>query len=145
MAAAYVLFHCLQYENEKIIFESKAGVLNVTRNDEYLVMDFPAQAPTTCELPTEILSAFNFQPIECLKAEDYIVVLEDEAEVLTATPDFELLKRIDLRAVIITDKSTEYDFVSRCFAPKYGIKEDPVTGSAHTQLVPYWSKKLGKN
>jgi predicted PhzF superfamily epimerase YddE/YHI9 len=106
-------------------------------------MDFPSQPASKCETPESIIRAFNVTPIECLKAEDYIVVFSSEEEVRSAQVNYEALKDLDLRGVVITAKSDDYDFVARFFAPKYGINEDPVTGSAYTQLVPYWSKVLG--
>lgn len=144
LAAAFVIFNELNYKHDSITFESKSGILTVIKKEALLVMDFPAQPPSLCDLPLEIKQAFDFKPIECLKSEDYIVVLKNEADVLNAKPKLELLNNIDLRGVIITAKSDNYDFVSRFFAPKYGINEDPVTGSAYTQLTPYWEKKLGK-
>jgi predicted PhzF superfamily epimerase YddE/YHI9 len=90
------------------------------------------------------VKAFDIVSIECLRSEDYIVVFETESDILSIKPDLDYLKKLDLRGVIITARSRQYDFVSRFFAPKYGIDEDPVTGSAHTQLIPYWAKKLGK-
>lgn len=143
LAAAYVLFRYLEYKNKSIIFESKSGILNVFQNNDFLVMDFPSQTPLICETPQEIIKAFGIEPVECLKSEDYIVVFDNEIEVSESNPDFEQLIKLDLRGVIITSKASNYDFVSRFFAPKYGINEDPVTGSAYTQLTPYWSKKLG--
>lgn len=145
LAAAFVIFNLLGYEKDSICFESKSGILTVTKESSLLVMDFPSDPATPCQLPTELEQAFNLKPIECLKAEDYIIVLNDESEVLAVKPKLELLKSLDLRGVIITASSENYDFVSRFFAPKFGIDEDPVTGSAHTQLTPYWSKKLNKN
>ncbi|MFQ5709537.1 MAG: PhzF family phenazine biosynthesis protein, partial [bacterium] len=124
LAAAYVLYHCLAYENESIVFESKSGILNVSRRDNLLVMDFPAQPPSICETPQEIEKTFDIKPIKCLKSEDYIVVFDNEAEISAAKPNFEILKDLDLRGVIITSKSKNYDFVARFFAPKYGINED---------------------
>jgi PhzF family phenazine biosynthesis protein len=143
LATAYVLYNILGYEKEKIVFDSRSGMLAVTRDNEWLVMDFPAQPPVPCDVPEEIVQAFNTIPIECLKSEDLIVVFEHESDVESANPDFELLKKLDLRGVAITAKSTQYDFVARFFAPKYGIPEDPVTGSAYTQLAPYWASKTG--
>lgn len=145
LAAAYVIFNELSYKENSIAFESKSGILNVKRENDLLVMDFPAQPAIACELPNEIKQAFNIEPLECLKSEDYILVFNNEDEILNAEPDLELLKNISLRGVIITASSEKYDFVSRFFAPKYGINEDPVTGSAHTQLMPYWAKKLSNN
>lgn len=145
LAAAFVIYNELRYKQDNIAFESKSGILNVINDNDLLIMDFPSQPPTICKLPIQIEQALNIKPIECLEAEDYIVVLENEKDVLTAKPKLELLTDIDLRGVIITAKSETYDFVSRFFAPKYGINEDPVTGSAHTQLIPYWTKQLNKN
>jgi PhzF family phenazine biosynthesis protein len=145
LAAAFIIFNELNYKQDQIIFESKSGSLTVTRNNTLLVMDFPAQTPVICELPGEIEQAFSVKAIEVLKSEDYIIVVDNENDVLTAKPNLSLLNTIDLRGVIITARSNYYDFVSRFFAPKCGIDEDPVTGSAHTQLVPYWANQLDKN
>ncbi len=143
LAAAHVLFHCLGYESDHIEFESRSGLLNVSRAGELLVLDFPAQPPVICETPIQILHAFGIEPVECLKAEDYVVVFELEEDVLSADPNLELLAELDGRGVIITAPSESYDFVCRFFAPKQGINEDPVTGSSFTQLAPYWSGRLG--
>ena len=144
LASAYVIFNFLGYKENIISFESKSGVLTVQRNNDLLEMDFPAQVPVDCSTPELIIQAFNQTPVECLKAEDYIVVFENEASVVNAKPDLTLLSELDLRGVAITAKSRKYDFVTRFFAPKYGINEDPVTGSAFTQLIPYWSIKLNQ-
>ena len=145
LAAAYVLFNILGYNKDRIDFESKSGALTVLQKGNWIVMDFPAQIPATCIVPDEIVKAFGKTPIECLRSEDYIVVFESESDILSIEPDIDYLKKLDLRGVIITARSREYDFISRFFAPKYGIDEDPVTGSAHTQLIPYWARKLGKS
>lgn len=144
LAAAFVIFNELGYKENSISFESKSGILKVGKDNDLLIMDFPSQPPTTCELPTEIQQAFDVMPTECLKSEDYILVFNNENEVLNAAPKLEQLKNIDRRGVIITAPSENYDFVSRFFAPKYGIDEDPVTGSAHDQLVPYWANRLNQ-
>jgi PhzF family phenazine biosynthesis protein len=143
LASAYVLFNILGYKKDRIEFDSRSGTLAVTKDNEWLVMDFPAQPPVPCDIPKEIVKAFNTAPIECLKSEDFIVVFEREIDIESANPDFELLKKLNSRGVIITAKSIRYDFVARFFAPKYGIPEDPVTGSAYTQLAPYWASKIG--
>lgn len=145
LAAAFVIFNELEYTQNTISFESKSGQLNVTKNEDLLIMDFPAQSPAPCKLPDEIRQAFTIKPIEVMKSEDYILVFNNENEILNTKPKLELLNNIDLRGIIITAKSDQYDFVSRFFAPKYGINEDPVTGSAYTQLVPYWANQLNKN
>lgn len=143
LASAYVLFNILGYKKEAIQFNSKSGILVVTKDEDWLILDFPKQPPVSCVTPNEIVAAFNVKPIECLKSEDLIAVFENEKDIESANPDFEQLKKLDSRGVIITAKSMRYDFVARFFAPKYGIPEDPVTGSAYTQLAPYWASKLG--
>lgn len=144
LASAYVIFNIIGHKENEISFESKSGKLTVRRNDDLLEMDFPAQPPAQCDTPELLIKAFNVTPLECLKAEDYIVVFEDENDVLNARPNLSLLSELDLRGVAITSKSNSYDFITRFFAPNYGINEDPVTGSAFTQLIPYWSAKLNK-
>ena len=145
LASAYVLYHFLSYKKDVIEFDSKSGPLLVTRREDNLVMDFPCQPPVQCEIPAEIEKAFNHKPLECLRSEDLIVIFEREADVRNANPEMFQLTKLDLRGVAITARSRQYDFVARFFAPKYGIPEDPVTGSAYTQLAPYWADKLNKN
>lgn len=145
LATAYIIFNEFDYQGDSIVFESRSGLLTVTKNDNLFTMDFPAQPATSCDLPSALEKAFAATPVECLEAEDYLLVFNNEDEILNAQPRLELLKDIDLRAVIITAPSQRFDFVSRVFAPKYGIDEDPVTGSAYTQLAPYWKNKLGKS
>jgi len=145
IASAYVLFEMLGFADETILFNSKSGELRVSKAQDKYVLDFPLQQPTPCTIPEPIKQAFGSVIKACLKAEDYIVVLQSESNVVDALPDLNLLKKFDLRGVCITAKSEQYDFVSRFFAPKYGIDEDPVTGSSFTQLTPYWSEVLGKN
>lgn len=144
LASAYLIFHILGYRQNDISFRSKSGVLKVHKNGDWLEMDFPSRPPKECEPPAALSDAFEQQPFRCLKGEDYIVVFETEQEVLAAAPNLSKLSELDLRGVAITAKADTYDFVTRFFAPKFGIDEDPVTGSAFTQLIPYWSERLGK-
>jgi len=143
LASAHVLFTMLGYEGETVAFDSASGRLSVTRDGEWLSMDFPAQPPVPCDVPDEIVKAFGMAPVECLRSEDYVVVFDQARDIASAQPDLEPLKRLDLRGVIITAPSARYDFVTRFFAPRLGIPEDPVTGSAYTQLAPYWESRLG--
>ena len=145
LASAYVIFNILNYQKDEIIFNSKSGILKVTKDKNIYKMNFPTQEIVKCDTPENLLKAFKIEPKECYKSMDYILVFEKEEDIINATPNMELLKNIDNRGVIITAKSKNYDFVNRFFAPKYGINEDPVTGSAFTQLVVYWSKVLNKN
>lgn len=144
LATAYVLYDILDCKNDKLVFDSRSGMLTVTKDNEWFVMNFPAQPPVLCDTPKEIIKAFEITPVECLMSEDYIIVFEHEIDIESVKPDFEQLKKLDLRGVIITSKSSRYDFVARFFAPKYGVYEDPVTGSAYTQLAPYWASKIGE-
>ena len=145
LAAAYVLFEELDYEGDEIRFSTRSGGLSVVRNGDALRMDFPAQPPVPYELPTQLVEALGTMPEDCLKFADIIAVLPSEELVRTADPDMSLLEQLDCRGVIITAEARDYDFVARWFGPRTGIKEDPVTGSAFTQLVPYWANRLGVN
>ncbi|MDX8388639.1 MAG: PhzF family phenazine biosynthesis protein [Ghiorsea sp.] len=145
LAAAFVLFHELNIEEKCVNFHSKSGLLTVTLEEHGLTLNFPLQTPAPCPIPAPIQQTFGSSIETCLKAEDYIVVLKNESDVKQASPDLNLLKKLDLRGVCITAKSNKYDFVSRFFAPNYGIEEDPVTGSSFTQLTPYWAEVFGKD
>lgn len=145
LASAFVLFEIFGFSGNMIIFETKSGKLTVAREaDGMLSMDFPAEFASVCETPKELAEAIGVTPIETLTGVDYVALLGSEREVLELKPDFAKLKKLDGRGLIVTAKGDTSDFVSRFFAPKLGIDEDPVTGSAHCALAPYWSKKLGK-
>ncbi len=144
LASAHVLFHCLGFADPVIRFGSRSGLLTVTRDVDRLVLDFPAQPPAACDTPEAITRAFGREPQRCLKADDYVVVFEDESQVRAAKPDMNALLELDGRGVVITSPGTDCDFVCRFFGPAVGIPEDPVTGSAYTVLAPYWSGVLEK-
>jgi PhzF family phenazine biosynthesis protein len=144
LASAYVIFEYLDPTSVKIVFDSKSGPLQVSKEAEMLTMEFPVLPIERCDSPPEISAAFSPKAIEVFKGMDYIVVFDDDVDLTTVTPDLEILKRLDLRGVCITTRDQHYDFVSRFFAPNYGIDEDSVTGSAYTQLMPYWAKRLGR-
>jgi len=145
LASAHVLFDILGYTKQIITFETRSGELTVRKKGRQLQMDFPASPPAPCATPKVLSKALGHQPVEVLAAEDYIAVYDSEATIRAIQPDLFLLSQLDLRCVVITAPGTEFDFVSRCFGPKYGIPEDPVTGSAHCELTPYWARRLGKN
>ena len=145
LAAAFVLFNILDYDGDVIEFDSLSGLLVVSKDGLRLTLDFPAQVPQPCAIPEAIKKGLGGRPLDCLSNEDYLVVFESEAEIAALTPDYQLLQQLDLRGVIATAPSQQYDFVSRFFAPKYGIPEDSVTGSSFTQLAPYWGSKLRKS
>lgn len=145
LASAHVLFHHLGYSKESISFYTKSGILKVKRAESGYSMSFPASLPEPTKIPHELAVGLGIKPKLTLAAFDYIVVLENEAQVQAITPDLSMLQKLDLRGVVITALGDEVDFVSRCFFPSLSVNEDPVTGSAHCELAPYWSKQLGKN
>ncbi len=144
LASAFVLFNELNINTPEIVFKSKSGKLIVTRQDDILTLNFPMENPRSCQCPDFIDAGINEIPYAILQASDYIVVFEDEMTVRNIEPDFKQLSNNDLRGVIITAPGKQHDFVSRFFAPNAGIPEDPVTGSAHCSLTPYWAERLNK-
>jgi PhzF family phenazine biosynthesis protein len=145
LASAHVLFNHEHYVGNEISFNSRSGPLSVTRHDGLLSLNFPADTFEKMEPSETLLNCFSIRPGEIYKGNtDYMFVFETEQEIEHASPRFEVIETLDARGVIITAKGKEVDFVSRFFAPQCGIDEDPVTGSAHTTLTPYWSGRLGK-
>ncbi|NOX90521.1 MAG: PhzF family phenazine biosynthesis protein [Calditrichaeota bacterium] len=145
LAAAFAVFSFVDSNLREIEFKTASGKLTVTKEDGLLSMDFPARKPIEAEIPPTLIRALGKKPVSVLKSRDLLVVFEDEADILEIAPDFELLKQIDeALGIIITAPGKKSDFVSRFFAPKAGIPEDPVTGSAHSTLIPYWAERLNK-
>jgi PhzF family phenazine biosynthesis protein len=146
LATAHVIYCHLEQKKANLIqFNSKSGLLFVRKNGELITMNFPVAKLQKVEPPVEIVQAFRMKPIETWKADDYLILLDSQAAIQSASPDFNLLCSLKSRGVIITAKGDSVDFVSRFFAPGVGIDEDPVTGSAHTMLTPFWAQRLGKN
>ncbi|HCN84743.1 MAG TPA: isomerase [Sphingobacteriaceae bacterium] len=146
LATAHILYTELGYTDDIIHFHTlKAGTLSVRKSNNLYTLDFPSRVPEACEAPAGLIEALNGpKPIEVLRSRDYVVVYETENDVTSMEPDFAALGKIDTIGVIVTAKGNNSDFVSRMFAPAAGIPEDPVTGSSHCNLIPYWGKKLGK-
>lgn len=145
LASAFVLFEILQLETEIVKFYShKSGNLTVEKKGDLLVLDFPARPVQQAEIPDGLIEAIGSEPKEVLKARDYFLVYETEQEVLDIKPNFSKLVEIDAHGFIVTAKGDSSDFVSRFFAPEVGVPEDPVTGSAHCNLIPFWAERLGK-
>lgn len=146
LASAHILFTELGYAQDTIHFNTvKAGTLVVTRIGDTYSMNFPSRPPYPAELPAGLIEALGASaPSEVLRSRDYMLVYEDEADILNMQPDHAALAKIDTLGVIVTAAGTEVDFVSRFFAPAAGVAEDPVTGSAHCNLIPYWAERLGK-
>lgn len=147
LASAFVLFTCQKWEEEYIRFQTrKSGELVVTRRGDLFEMDFPARPAHPLTPPAGLFEALRVKPQEILgSAEDLLVVLDSEKTVKAVEPDFLGLERVACRGIIITARGDQSDFVSRFFAPQVGIPEDPVTGSAHCVLIPYWADVLRKN
>lgn len=145
LASGHVLFNELNAGKSCIEFSSRSGPLKVQRNDELLTLDFPVTDIEPFKIQQELVDAIGIEPLEVYRSADYMVVLRSEAEVAGLKPDFGLIKQLGLRGVIVTAPGDHVDFVSRFFAPAYGIDEDPVTGSAHCALAPYWKKRTGKD
>ncbi len=144
LATAFVLFERQGFRGDTLRFQSRSGLLLAERGADGITLDFPAGAAQPCQAPRGLAEALGIEPVECLKANDYLVVLRDEEAVRSAKPDFRALAEVELRGVAITAQGNDVDFVSRFFAPSYGINEDPVTGAAHCLLAPYWAGVLGK-
>lgn len=144
LASAHVLFDLLGHARPEIEFSTRSGKLRVTRSEAGLCMDFPACRPVTVVAPEALLHGLGRHPSAVLAADDYLAVYDDEAEVRALVPDLAWLGQLDRRGVIVTAPGRAADFVSRFFAPKLGIPEDPVTGSAHCALTPYWAERLGR-
>lgn len=147
LASAHIIFTELGYQKDVIHFETlKAGVLNVRKDSDKYEMDFPSRPPIAIEIPNGLIEALGGEkkPLAILRSRDYFVVYETEDDILEITPDFFALSKFDTVGFIVTARGKKADFVSRFFAPGAGIPEDPVTGSAHCNLIPYWADKLGK-
>ncbi len=144
LASAFVIFNLLNYKLDKISFKSLSGMLYAEKSGDLIKMDLPSQKPIKCDTPKLLEQGLGVKPEACYFNEDYVAIFEDEINIISVQPDFQKLKMLDSRGVIITALGGKYDFVSRAFFPKYTILEDPVTGSAYTKLVPYWFERTGK-
>ncbi|PSL46407.1 PhzF family phenazine biosynthesis protein [Chitinophaga niastensis] len=146
MAAAHVLFYHLGWDMHSITFHTQSGPLNVTKNNDILTLDFPSRPPEEAILPPVILKGIDVYPLSVYKARDYILVYQSEDIIRNMVPNQAIINQVNLDpgGIIVTAKGNEVDFVSRYFTPQASIFEDPVTGSSHCSLIPFWSKQLGK-
>lgn len=145
LAAAYVILNELEHPDNYVHFRSQSGLLKVYRKHDYLELDFPSRPPQPAEYPPGLIAALGVAPLHILRARDYLCVFETEKEVAALQPQFDELAKLDALGIIATAPGTRADFVSRFFAPAVGVNEDPVTGSAHSTLIPYWAERLGKH
>lgn len=145
LASAHVICNHLDYDDPAVVFETRSGRLFVDREGESYSMDFPAWTVREIQVTERVSKALGVRPAELYMGErDMMAVFENENDVRTMTPDFRLVSQLDGLCMICTAPGLEYDFVSRTFVPEQGIPEDPVTGSAHCTLVPFWADRLGK-
>jgi PhzF family phenazine biosynthesis protein len=146
LASAWVIANRLERGRDEVRFQSKGGTLVVRREGELYTLDFPSRPPEPCPATPELVKGLGKAPREVLGSRDYLAVFESEDEVRGLVPDMEsLAAATDRFAVIVTAPGRDVDFVSRFFAPRAGIPEDPVTGSAHCTLTPYWARRLGRS
>lgn len=145
LASAYLIFEVLGTDQTTLRFQTRSGELTVEKIDGKYVLDFPSRPGVPTEAPEGLIEAIGREPKEVLKSRDYMLVYENEADILAIKPDFNSLMKINAHAVIVTAPGESSDFVSRFFAPEVGVPEDPATGSAHCTLIPYWAERLGKN
>ena len=144
LASAFVILNYLDHSLDAAVFDTRSGELIVRRDGDLLSMDFPARPAAACPIPAHLIEALGRHPVATFASRDLMAVFETEDDVQTLKPNMDQLAQVDTFAVIVTAPGREVDFVSRFFAPRGGVAEDPVTGSAHCTLVPYWSKRLGK-
>lgn len=147
LASAFVLFACQKWPDESVRFRTRmSGDLVVVKRADLFEMDFPSRPAHPVATPEGLQEALHKVPVSVFgSAEDMLVLLDSEKAVLNIKPDFPALEKIECRGVIVTAKGDRSDFVSRFFAPRVGVPEDPVTGSAHCVLIPYWARVLQKN
>jgi PhzF family phenazine biosynthesis protein len=147
LATAHALHNIMNYGKKSIVFMTVSGELTVTINNDLYSLNFPSRKPVPAQLPEIIAKALNIQPKYVLKARDYVLVYETEQEIKDIAIDRQIFDQINLDpgGVIVTAEGNESDFVSRYFTPQSSILEDPVTGSAHCSLIPYWKERLHKN
>ena len=147
LASARILFdYYPDLAGEEINFNSKSGVLKITKVEGGLCLNFPADQPVVTEIDSLFIEILDIEPLKLLRGkDDYLAVFENQKQIEDMQPKLSLLKKINARGLVISAPGDEVDFVSRCFYPEAGIEEDPVTGSAHTMLTPYWANQFNKD
>ncbi len=145
LATAFVLFHHENYDGDKIVFNSRSGPLTVEKTGDVLTLNFPVDKLVEVAALPVLEQGLGIKPTKTFKGKtDYMLVFEREEQIKNMNPDFKLIGTVEARGIIVTAKGNTVDFVSRFFGPQSGMDEDPVTGSAHTSLSPYWAKVLNK-
>jgi PhzF family phenazine biosynthesis protein len=144
LASAFVVLHFLEATLESVSFRSKSGPLSVQRQGQRLVLDFPSRRGDRVECPPQLAEGLGLTPRETFLSRDYLVIVDSLGEVAQCNPQWDLLQDLPSFGIIVSAPGQDCDFVSRVFFPTDAILEDPVTGSAHCTLIPYWSSRLGK-
>jgi len=145
VASSHILWTELGYEGDTLILQSKSGQLTVRKKGDVYTLNFPSSEIKEVEKLNGVEEAIQAEVYQTIRGrDDFLILVEDENTVQNLNPNFSEVAKLDARGLIVTSKGNEVDFVSRCFYPKYGVNEDPVTGSAHTLLTPFWANKLGK-
>ncbi len=145
LASAFVIFSCVNIGLSPVSFKTASGVLRVTKSGDLLSLDFPARPPKKIAASATLTAGLGITPQEVLKSRDLLAVFENESQIRNMKPDFQVLAQLqDVLGIIVTAPGMSVDYVSRFFSPNIGVPEDPVTGSAHCTLVPYWAARLGK-
>ncbi|MDB5230058.1 MAG: PhzF family phenazine biosynthesis protein [Chitinophagaceae bacterium] len=144
LASACIIFEQLNHPSDTIKFNCESGELVVKKMGDRYQLNFPSRMPVATEVPEALLKGFDIPPKEILKSRDYFLIYENEEQIKQLKPDFNFLNQVNVVGIIVTAPGKDVDFVSRFFVPNSVIGEDPVTGSAHCSLIPYWSKKLNK-
>lgn len=144
LAAGHVIFNLFGYSKPEIKFLSKSGELSVTKRNDLINLNFPSRKPSPVATPEILVQGLGQKPLATYKARDYLALFKTEKEIASLRPDFRLLSKLDCLGIIVTAPGLKADFVSRFFAPAAGIDEDPVTGSSHSTLIPFWAERLRK-
>src|SRR5215469_13338689 len=144
LASAYIVFNRLRPGRDRVSFGSKSGPLRVLADDGRLTLDFPSLPARPVDPPARLAEALGAAPEATLEAKALLAVYPSERDVRALTPDFSLVSGLHHHGILVTAPGDDVDFVSRFFAPNYGIAEDPATGSTHCTLTPYWAQRLGK-
>ena len=144
LATAFVLFQFIEVDVERLIFTTQSGELLVSKKDDYYELNFPSYAMHQVVVTSEMEEAIGVRPLEAWLGRDLVCILPHENDVINASPDFDKVKALDGLLLNITARGRNYDTVTRSFAPKLSVKEDPVCGSGHCHVIPLWANKLAQ-
>ena len=144
LATAFVLFQFIEVDVERLIFTTQSGELLVSKKDDYYELNFPSYAMHQVVVTSEMEEAIGVRPLEAWLGRDLVCILPHENDAINASPDFDKVKALDGLLLNITARGSNYDTVTRSFAPKLSVKEDPVCGSGHCHVIPLWANKLAQ-